>query len=138
MGIAQRPLPQPTGSTKAFWEATRQDRLLVQKCNACSTLQFYPRLFCRTCLSEDTGWMESSGLGVIYTFTINHRAANEHMKEHVPYAVAVVTLDEGVKMMGAMVPGHLASIRIGARVKVVFEKVSDELSLPRFELLEAS
>ncbi|MDO9401640.1 MAG: Zn-ribbon domain-containing OB-fold protein [Polaromonas sp.] len=138
MGIAQRPLPQPTASTQAFWDATRQDRLLIQQCKACSTLQFYPRPFCRACLSEDTGWMESAGLGVIYTFTINHRAANEHMKPHVPYAVAVVTLDEGVKLMGAMAPGRLADIRIGARVKVVFEKVSDALSLPRFALLETA
>ena len=60
------------------------------------------------------------------------------MKQHVPYAVAVVTLDEGVKLMGAMAPGRLADIRICARVKVVFEKVSDALSLPRFALLETA
>lgn len=132
----QRPLPKPTASTRAFWDATAKDQLLIQKCAGCTALQFYPRPYCLSCLSEDMGWVESSGQGTIYTYTINHRAPNEHMKALLPYAVAVVTLDEGVKMMGTIVPGRLQDVRIGARVRVVFEEVGEAFKLPRFELAD--
>lgn len=136
MSLLQRTLPQATQSTQAFWQAAREHKLLIQKCNSCQRLQFYPRLFCVTCLSEDTDWRESAGEGVIYTFTINHRAANEYMKNHVPYAVAMINLKEGVKMMGNIVNSRLEDIQIGAPVKVVFEKISDDMTLPQFELTQ--
>lgn len=134
MAETTRPLPQPTAATRPFWDAARDGRLLVQKCNTCAALQFYPRLFCLACLSQDVGWQQSTGLGTIYTFTVNHRAASEALKTRVPYAVAVVTLDEGVRMMGQVWVADLHAVRIGARVKVAFEHM-EGASLPVFELV---
>ncbi|EHP42068.1 hypothetical protein OR16_16637 [Cupriavidus basilensis OR16] len=76
-----------------------------------------------------------SGNGFIYTFTINHRAPNAFMKARLPYAVAIVELDEGVRLMANILNADPAEIGIGKRVKVVFEKVSEDMKLPQFELL---
>ncbi len=135
MNGPDRPLPRPTRITEAFWNAAREGRLIIQKCNSCGRLQHYPRAFCLGCLSEDMGWQESGGEGAIYTFTITHRAANEFMKSRLPYAVAMVILDEGVRIMGEVVTADLATLRTGLRVTVRFENASEEISLPRFELI---
>jgi len=135
MTNASRPLPLPTRITQPFWEAAAQGQLLIQRCRTCSRRQFYPRAMCVGCLSEDLRWEESSGQGSIYTYTINHRAANEYMKALLPYAVGIIELDEKVRMMGRIIASDLSAIRIGARVKVSFEQASPEIALPCFDLL---
>jgi uncharacterized OB-fold protein len=134
MSELQRPLPQPTQLTEPYWMAACEGRLVVQCCEACGYRQFFPRPFCLTCESGQIDWQTVSGYGTVYTFTINYRAPNPFMKERLPYAVAVVDLDEGVRMMANIVNSDLAAIVIGKRVKVVFETVSDEIKLPQFEL----
>jgi len=135
MSEPQRPLPEPTQLTAPYWNAARDKRLVVQCCQGCGHLQFFPRPFCLKCASERIDWQEVTGEGTIYTFTINHRAPNAFMKERLPYAVAIVDLDEGVRMMANIVNSDLAAIEIGKRVKVVFERVSGEIVLPQFELV---
>lgn len=137
MNPTARPAPVATEVTRPFWEATRQHRLLIQHCSDCGRPQFYPRAFCRHCLGDRLEWRESSGRGRIYTFTINHRAANPHMADKLPYVVAIVTLDEGVRMMGNVV-GSLDTLRIDAPVTVRFLDLDADHSLPQFELVEAS
>ncbi|SAL14742.1 hypothetical protein AWB68_00282 [Caballeronia choica] len=134
MTEVQRPLPQPTQLTEPYWNAANEERLVVQCCRACGQRQFFPRPFCLACESDQIDWHEVSGRGTVYTFTINHRAPNAAMKERLPYAVALVDLDEGVRMMANIVNSDFAAIAIGKRVKVVFEKVSDQIKLPQFEL----
>lgn len=132
--MSQRPLPVPIDETRHYWESARAGRLVVQKCNGCGALQFYPRAYCMSCMEESVGWIEASGKGTIYTYTINHRAANDAMKDRTPYAVAAVDLDEGVRMIANIVDCDLGDVRCGARVRVVFEKLSDEITLPQFTL----
>jgi uncharacterized OB-fold protein len=131
----QRPLPQPTKDTQPYWDGARAGKLLVQRCGGCGRYQFYPRPFCVKCLSTEITWVESAGRGRIYTYTVNHRPANPAMKDRVPYAVVAVDLEEGVRMLGNLVDSDLAKIAIGAAVSVVFEKISDEISLPQFRLV---
>lgn len=131
---AQRPLPSPTPETQPFWQAARQHRLVIQRCTACTRFQHYPRPFCVHCLSEALEWVASPGRGVIYTFTINHRAANPAMSAQVPYAVLAVDLDEGVRMIGNLAGDDLSRLRIGARVVVAFEDVAETVTLPQFRL----
>ena len=127
-----RPLPQPTPLTQPFWDAARAERLVIQRCRSCDRVQFYPRPFCTACLAEDLEWMACSGRGSIYTFTINHRGA--YAEAEVPYAVAIVELEEGVRMMANIVGGELSQIAIGAPVEVCFEVVSETITLPQFRL----
>ncbi|MGH8786417.1 MAG: Zn-ribbon domain-containing OB-fold protein [Cupriavidus necator] len=136
MSEAQRPLPRPTEITEGYWHAAAQGRLVVQGCRACGHRQFYPRTLCLACESDQVDWTEVCGLGSIYTFTINHRAPNTFMKARVPYAVAIVELDEGVRMMANILNASPEAIAIGKRVRVVFEKASDDVSLPQFEMID--
>ena len=105
---------------------------MVQRCNACGRHQFYPRAFCTACLSDDLEWVEARGTGRIYTFTICRIAA--HPALTAPYAVALIDLDEGVRMLANIVDCELALIRMGARVAVRFEPIGDEFTLPQFTL----
>lgn len=130
----QRPLPQPTKITQPYWEAAARNRLVIQECDCCKTRQFYPREFCLTCLSGDITWIECSGKGRVYTYTINRRAANEALRERVPYVVAAIDLDEGVRMIANIVDSPIEAVRIGSRVQVCFECVNDEITLPQFTL----
>lgn len=134
MNEAQRPLPQPTQITEGYWAAANAERLVVQHCGDCSSHQFYPRPFCVQCGSEHVGWKDMSGYGTIYTFTVNHRAPNAFMKARLPYVVAMVELDEGVRMMANILNADPAEIAIGKRVRVVFEQASEEIKLPQFEV----
>jgi uncharacterized OB-fold protein len=131
-----RPLPVPTDITRPFWDAAKRGRLAVQICHGCQRRQFYPRNFCTHCMSESLGWADTSGKGVIYTYTINRRAANAFMTGRTPYAVAVIELAEGVRLMANIVNTPLERIAIGKPVRVVFEAASDDISLPQFEVAE--
>ncbi|WP_404301170.1 Zn-ribbon domain-containing OB-fold protein [Alicycliphilus denitrificans] len=131
-----RPLPQPTDLTRPYWQAAAQGELHMQHCGACGQWQFYPRPFCIHCEAETLQWRAVSGLGRIYTYTINHRAPNAFMKLRLPYVVAIVELDEGPRLMANIQGEGALDAAIGRRVKVLFEPVSEELALPQFALLE--
>ncbi len=135
MSTPARPAPVATEATRPFWEATRLHRLVIQHCTGCQRPQFYPRVFCRHCMCDALEWRDCTGRGRIYTFTINHRAANAHMADKLPYAVAMVTLDEGVRMMGNVI-GNLGALRIDAPVVVRFLDMDEHHSLPQFELVD--
>ena len=118
--------PQPNPETKAFWEAAAADKLMIGKCTACGQVHYYPRAICPRCLSDKTELQQASGSGTIYTYSVMRRAP-------VPYAIAYVTLQEGVSMMTNIVDCDLDKIKIGQKVKVVF-KPTDGAPLPFFTL----
>jgi uncharacterized protein len=131
-----RPQPVATAQTQPYWDAAREGRLVLQRCKDCGRHQFYPRGFCTACLSGELEWVEASGSGRIYTFTICRIAA--HPALTAPYAVALVDLDEGVRMLANVVDCDLALIRTGARVAVRFQAIGDAYTLPQFTLLQES
>jgi uncharacterized OB-fold protein len=116
-----------------FWDATRDERLLLQWCKACEQAIHYPREVCPTCLGDDLEWRESSGQGEIYAFNVMHRPGNRGMADRVPYVIALVALDEGVRMVTNIVGREPASLAVGTRVKVTWESLSDGRNLPLFE-----
>ena len=99
---------------------------MIQQCAHCKARQFFPREFCTACLSADLDWIECSGKGAVYTYTINRRGAGAAFGERVPYVVAAIDLDEGVRMMANIVDSPPEAVRIGSRVRVCFERVSDD------------
>ncbi len=131
-----RPLPQPTDLTRPYWQAAARGELHMQHCGACGRWQFYPRPFCIHCEADALQWRAVSGLGRIYTYTVNHRAPNAFMKARLPYVVAIVELDEGPRLMANVLGNAVDQASIGKRVKVTFEAVSEEVALPQFVLLE--
>lgn len=138
MNTAPRPAPVPTEATQPFWDATARGMLLFQRCGTCARTQSIPRAFCRHCGAEAPQWERSAGLGRIYTFTVNHRAANAHMADKLPYVVAVVALDEGPRMMANIVDVLPDLVRIGDRVQVRFLPMGEGLCLPQFGPVDAT
>lgn len=135
MSQPQRPLPLPTDITRPYWDAAAAQRLVIQECQTCKARQFYPRGFCTACLSDSLEWIECSGRGTIYSYTVNHRAPNAFMKQKLPYVVAAIDLKEGVRLITNIVDSALDKLAIGAPVTVVFEEASDEITLPQFRLV---
>ena len=127
MATAERkiPAPQPNPETKAFWDGAAQGKLLLKKCQACGQLHYYPRAICPFCGSDRTEWQQASGRGTIYSWSVMRRA-------DVPYAIAYVTLEEGVTMMTNIVDCDLDGIRIGQRVRVVFKPTEGGPPVPAF------
>ncbi|MBW7851604.1 MAG: Zn-ribbon domain-containing OB-fold protein [Rhodospirillales bacterium] len=127
-----KPRPVVNPWSRPFWEGTRQGKLLIQKCGACGHHVFYPRLSCPDCFAEDLAWVQSSGRGTVYSHTVVMSNAPSAFAADVPYVVAVIRLDEGVQMLSNVVdcdPEHLAC---DMPVEVVFEKLDDEFTLPKF------
>ncbi|MEC9344268.1 MAG: OB-fold domain-containing protein [Pseudomonadota bacterium] len=118
--------PAVNAETRAYWEGARDGRLLIKGCNACGEKHFYPRAQCPYCRSLDTEWIESSGRGVIYSWTVMRRMDP-------PLAVAYVTLEEGVTMFTNIVECDLDALAVGQEVAVTFEEKADGLTVPVFK-----
>jgi uncharacterized OB-fold protein len=127
------PIPVPTPETRPFWDAARRHELVLQRCRSCGRHVFYPRAACPHCLGADLAWERVSGQGRVHTFTVVHRGLRGFPLGP-PYVIAIVELDEGPRLMTNLVDVEPdpAKIRIGMRVAVVFEDVSDTIALPRF------
>ncbi len=125
---AERLIPAPLLNPESarFYDAARNGVLLVGKCHECGVHHFYPRVLCPHCFSDRTEWVPAKGTGVIYTYSTLHRGVP------VPYTIAYVTLDEGVSMMTNLVDCDPASLRIGARVRVVFKPAEDGTPVAMF------
>jgi len=129
-----KPLPVPTPETAPYWEGCKQHELRIQFCTDCQQHFFYPRLFCPRCLSDAVEWRAVSGKGTLLTYVISARPAPGFENE-TPYAIAIVKLDEGPHMMTNIVNTEitLATLPAGMAVEVVFEDISDQISLPKFQ-----
>lgn len=135
---AQKPLPRPTPETEPFWEGTKQHKLMIQYCNDCQQYYFYPRPYCRHCLSDNVEWRQVSGRATLHTFVVNHRPAPGFDNE-APYVIAIMELAEGPRMMSNLVgvdanePERLLEMaRKKQPFEVVFEAANEEITLPKF------
>jgi uncharacterized OB-fold protein len=127
MSGTQRTIPAPpvNPETKPFWDAAAAGTLLLKRCEACGQPHYYPRAICPFCGSDRTTWLEASGRGTIYSYSVFRRAP-------VPFAIAYVTLEEGPTMMTNIVDGDLDAIRIGQRVRVRFTPTDGGPPVPMF------
>ena len=127
-----KPLPTVVGETKPFWDSCRQGKLLIQKCDRCAEYQFYPRGFCSNCWSNDIRWVQSSGKGTVWTFTITYQNRTPGF-DSAPYVLALVELEEGVKMFTNIVECDPPQVSIGMPVEVSFVQASDQITIPYFK-----
>jgi uncharacterized OB-fold protein len=131
--VSDRFEPPVTEVSMPFWDATREKRIKLQRCSDCGAWVWYPRSACTACLGKDLRWTEVSGDGSVYAVSVHHRPGVAEMKERVPYAVALVELREGVRMLTNIVGCDPESVRTGQRVRVAWEALSDGRNLPVFE-----
>lgn len=94
-----KPLPHIDEENRPFWEALQRHELYVQKCRDCGDLRYHPRALCTSCLSSRTEWVKCSGAGKIYTFTVTYQNQASGFRETLPYVMAWVELNEGLKML---------------------------------------
>ena len=127
-----KPFPVPDELSRPFFDATLRGELLLQHCAACGRWMWPYRRRCTGCLGDAVAWAPSRGLGTVYSFTIIHQVFHPGFAAEVPYNVAQVDLDEGVRCVGRVRGVANDALRIGTRVEVVFERVSAELALPGF------
>ncbi len=112
-------LPQPDVETRAYWDGTARGELLIKHCDACGRDFFYPRTHCPRCWSAETSWKRASGRGTVYTFTVVHQNDLPPFKERLPYVIAIVELEEGVRMT-SNIEAEPSSVRCGMPVEVAF------------------
>lgn len=128
--------PHPTVETAPYWEGCRNHKLLIQQCKDCGHSQFYPRIICTNCMSDNVDWVPASGKGKVISYTIMHRAITKAYLAEAPYVIALIELNEGPTMMSNVVQCDPESVSIGMDVEVIFEDWSEEISVPKFRLLE--
>jgi hypothetical protein len=133
MDTPVKPLPQVNPCATPFWENTRQHRLVIQKCGDCSQYVFYPRLLCPFCHSEALSWVEASGKGTVYSFTVVQNNAPSAFLQDMPYVVAIVRLDEGVQMLTNIAGCPPDAVHCDMAVEVTFEKLDEYFTLPKFQ-----
>ena len=126
----KRFVPQPTPETQPFWDGTAAGELRLQRCDQCAHVYFPPRPFCPACAARKVSWFKASGKAKLYSYVIHHRPAPGFTP---PYSIAVVQLEEGPRMMTNIVGCDPEDVRIGMPVRVRFEAVSDDASVPLFE-----
>ena len=127
MAKASRPVPEPTPETKHFWDGTKAGELRLQRCDRCSKVYFPPRPFCPACSHRSVSVFRASGRARLASYVINHRS---HPAWDGPYAIALVELEEGVRMMGTVTGCPVESVRIGMPVEAYAVECGDGMAVP--------
>jgi uncharacterized OB-fold protein len=127
-----KPVPEVTEDLRPFFAAARQAELVVQRCRGCGQLRFPPRHICSGCLARDSEWVPVSGRGEIFSYNVMHQVYHPAFASEVPYPVVIVALEEGARMLSNLIDCPPEKVAIGLLVEVTFERVSDQVTLPKF------
>lgn len=126
-----RLMPKITPETAHFWKGCKEGELRLQRCDACAHTYFPPRPFCPVCAHDRVSVVVASGRARLYSYAISHIPAPGLEP---PFAVAVVTLDEGPRMMTNITgcPQEPGFLELDMPLRVTFLDLSDEVALPLF------
>jgi hypothetical protein len=127
-----KPLPEIDLDNQEFWASCKRHEMRLQKCADCGYWRYYPSPLCHRCGSFAARWTPVSGLAKVYTSSVVHRPPSHAFAEDVPYVYAVVELEEGPMMPTNIVGIDPDDVRIGMAVKVTYDDVTDEITLPKF------
>jgi len=124
--------PRESSLSKPYWAASREERLVLPYCSACADFFWYPRPVCPRCLGDALEWREAAGKGVVHAVSVMHRPGPGRDPDAGPYAVAIVELAEGVRMLSNVVGVAPDAVAVGATVRVAWHDLSDGRKLPVF------
>jgi hypothetical protein len=113
-----------------FWEGTREERFLLPWCAGCGRPHWFPREVCPYCLSPDLEWREASGAGTVHAVSVMPKPGNPAMAGREPYAVALVDLAEGVRMLSEVTEDDPYAVTVGDAVELGWEPLTDGRHLP--------
>lgn len=137
MADYKKPIPEPSPETQHFWDGCREGRLILQRCKDTGKPYFPPRPFSPYTGSRDVEVFEASGKAILYSYVINHRPPRG-FEDEAPYAIAVVELEEGPRMMTNIVDCEQTpkALQLDMALEATFEEISDEIWLPKFKPAE--
>lgn len=132
-----KPWPNIDLDSQLFWDGLREHRFMLFRCKTCGAW-YWPKAFCRNHDNEpfmaNLDWQEASGRGKIFAFNVHYWAFHPGFKDEVPYAYALVELDEGPLISSTMVDVDPADVRVGMPVQVVYEDHPNEgFTIPKFK-----
>ena len=133
-----KPLPQPTEASAPFWDGLAAERVRIQQCESCSHWVFFPRAHCPSCASRQLAWREVSGEGTLYTFTVARVPTLPEFSDEMPQLLAVVKLDEGPHLNTTIVGVAPEAVKIGQRVRPVFDHRPGSATLLRYTPIEST
>ena len=127
-----KPKPRTDDISAPYWQAAKEHRLVAQKCSMCSTMMFPPVAVCESCLSPDLDWITLSGKGSVWSFIVMYQKYYESFADDIPYNVAVVRSEEGLKFVTNLAGIDNDDIRVDMPVEVTFDDVDADLTLPKW------
>lgn len=130
--MSARIAPLPTPESASYWDGLKRHELLLQRCGDCGVRQFYPRALCTACGSTRLDWARANGRATLVSWSLVRRAVSEAYAADVPYALALVQLDEGPTMMSTLVEVAPEAVRVGMSLEVVYDDRPEGYTLPRF------
>lgn len=133
-----KPLPQPTPVSAPFWDGLKARQVTLQQCEDCGQWVFFPRNRCPHCASARLAWRAVSGEGTLYTYTVARIPTLPEFTDEMPQRLAVVELDEGVHVNTTLVGLDDAQIRVGMRVRPVFDERPGAQTLLRFTGIDSA
>ena len=134
--MTKKPHPTIDSDSQNYWKGAKSEKLMLQYCKESDEYFLYSRNSGQALKDDKLEWREVSGLGEIYSFTEVHVPAGEAFKDDIPYIVVLIKLKEGARIISNLVVSENERINIGAKVKVYFDKISPELTIPKFKLIK--
>lgn len=129
-----KPLPEPTIDSQPFWDGLKDRRILLQRCADCGEVRHYPRPMCGSCQSMDVDWVEASGRGEVYSWTVTHHPFQIGFRGETPYILVTVDLEEGVRMQTQLLDAKPEDLKLGLKVEAVFAPANADVVLPFFRI----
>jgi len=130
--VKPRPLPKPTPATQAFWDGAKKGKLMLQWDPTAKKYQFWPRANSVRTGRRNLQWKPTSGKGALYSFTVTH-VPTPGFEARAPYVIGMIELDEGVRIIANLINIEIDEVEIGMRMKVAWEKLSDDITYFAFE-----
>ena len=132
MSGVEKPVPTIHSWTAPYWKGAKEGKLIIQRCRDCKKHIFYPRIWCPFCMSDQIDWVNASGKGKIYSYTVVQNNPPSAFVKDLPFTIAIVRLEEGVQMLTNIVGCDPQEVKCDMPVEVIFEKYNDEITLPKF------
>ncbi len=133
----RKPLPAITEENRGYWASAKAHRLAMQRCGSCGRFRFPITTFCPYCLGEQSEWTPVSGRATVYSFIIMHQVYDQRFKDDVPYNVTAVELEEGPRLYTNLVGIANDAIQVGMPVTVVYDDVTEDVTLVKFRPVSA-
>ena len=128
----QKPVPIPDEASQPFYDGARDHRLMIQKCATCGVVIWPVKSRCDNCIQPTVNWVQASGKATLYSFALMHQVYHPGFASEVPYIIAQVDLQEGLRILTNIIGCSSSDLQIGMPLEVAFEAITDEVTLPKF------